>query len=208
MARHWLRQGLSRLLWMIVLLGFGGLCSVFGQGTGATGVASGGSLVGTLNGSESREGAAARFSNAAGTVYGSGDRGSEVGTAGRLMGGTTGFTAAAVGGSGVSLGGRGIQWVGYGIALFVLVGAGVVMAFRGGLFGGLGSGGRGVRKLQIEETRMLGHRQYLVVAQYEGRRMLLGVCPGRIDYLCPLDWEGEAGGKEGSFLAVGEEGAA
>ena len=43
------------------------------------------------------------------------------------------------------------------------------------------------RKLQILETRPLGNRQYLLVIGYEDSRMLLGVTPGKIDYLCPLD---------------------
>ena len=43
------------------------------------------------------------------------------------------------------------------------------------------------RKLQILETRPLGNRQYLLVVGYEDSRMLLGVTPGKIDYLCPLD---------------------
>ena len=47
--------------------------------------------------------------------------------------------------------------------------------------------GRSARKLAIDETRSLGSRQYLVVASYEGRKLLLGVCPGRIDLLTPLD---------------------
>lgn len=42
------------------------------------------------------------------------------------------------------------------------------------------------RVLAVEETRPLGNRQYLIVASYEGRRFLLGVCPGRIDMLAPL----------------------
>jgi flagellar protein FliO/FliZ len=42
------------------------------------------------------------------------------------------------------------------------------------------------RELAIEETRSLGNRQYLVVASYEDKRFLLGVCPGRIDLLSPL----------------------
>jgi flagellar protein FliO/FliZ len=46
---------------------------------------------------------------------------------------------------------------------------------------------RGDRKLAIAETRPLGNRQYLVVAAYEGKKYLLGVCPGRIDLLAPLD---------------------
>jgi flagellar protein FliO/FliZ len=33
---------------------------------------------------------------------------------------------------------------------------------------------------------MLGNRQFLVVAEYEGRKMLLGVCPGRIELLSEL----------------------
>ena len=47
--------------------------------------------------------------------------------------------------------------------------------------------GRDRRALQVDETRSLGNRQYLVVASYEGRKFLLGVCPGRIDLLSPLD---------------------
>lgn len=47
--------------------------------------------------------------------------------------------------------------------------------------------GRELRALAIDETRSLGNRQFLVVASYEGRKFLLGVCPGRIDMLTPLD---------------------
>jgi flagellar protein FliO/FliZ len=43
------------------------------------------------------------------------------------------------------------------------------------------------RKLQVLETRPLGNKQYLLVVGYEDTRMLLGVTPGKIDYLCPLD---------------------
>ncbi len=46
---------------------------------------------------------------------------------------------------------------------------------------------REARKLAIAESRSLGNRQYLVVADYDGRKFLLGVCPGRIDLLSPLD---------------------
>ena len=42
-------------------------------------------------------------------------------------------------------------------------------------------------RLAVEETKSLGNRQYLVVASYEGRKFLLGVCPGRIDMLSPLE---------------------
>ena len=47
--------------------------------------------------------------------------------------------------------------------------------------------GREARKLAVTESRSLGNRQYLVVADYDGRKFLLGVCPGRIDLLSPLD---------------------
>jgi flagellar protein FliO/FliZ len=47
--------------------------------------------------------------------------------------------------------------------------------------------GRDLRALAIDETRSLGNRQYLVVASYEGKKFLIGVCPGRIDMLSPLD---------------------
>lgn len=42
------------------------------------------------------------------------------------------------------------------------------------------------RALAIAETRPLGNRQYLVVAAYEDKKFLLGVCPGRIDLLARL----------------------
>lgn len=68
---------------------------------------------------------------------------------------------------------------------------GMVALFAGGawlLRNGLPSmqRNRGERKLNITETRGLGARQFLIVAEYENRKMLLGVCPGRIDYLCTL----------------------
>lgn len=57
------------------------------------------------------------------------------------------------------------------------------------------TGGRG-RKLQIDETKPLGNRQYLVVADYDGKKFLLGVTPGQIQMLTSLDGdkagEGEA----------------
>lgn len=49
------------------------------------------------------------------------------------------------------------------------------------------TGGQTLRSLAIDETKSLGNRQYLVVASYEGKRFLLGVCPGRIDMLTSLD---------------------
>ena len=55
---------------------------------------------------------------------------------------------------------------------------------------------KGDRKLVISETRMLGNRQFLVVAEYEEKKLLIGVCPGRIDYLCSL------GGTEETFSTI------
>lgn len=49
------------------------------------------------------------------------------------------------------------------------------------------------RRLAIEETRSLGNRQYLVVASYDGKKFLLGVCPGRIEMLAPLTDRSSAG---------------
>ncbi len=43
------------------------------------------------------------------------------------------------------------------------------------------------RKLNVLEMRPLGSKQFLVVIGYEDTRMLLGVTPGKIDYLCTLD---------------------
>lgn len=73
------------------------------------------------------------------------------------------------------------------VYFFLLLGilAAAVVFFRNGI-GGLQPRKKGERKLEISETRMLGNRQFLVVAQYEGKKMLIGVCPGRIDYLCNL----------------------
>lgn len=50
-----------------------------------------------------------------------------------------------------------------------------------------GIAGRDARKLNIAESRSLGNRQYLVVADYEGKKFLLGVCPGSISMLKSLD---------------------
>lgn len=57
--------------------------------------------------------------------------------------------------------------------------------------------GRGVQQLQIEETRSLGNRQFLVVAAYQNQKFLLGVCPGKIDLLAPL--EGASGAERPRF---------
>lgn len=71
--------------------------------------------------------------------------------------------------------------------MLLLVGllAGGIYVMKNGL-GFLQPKPKGPRKLEISETRMLGNRQFLIVAEYEQRKMLIGVCPGRIDYLCTL----------------------
>ncbi|MBD5778667.1 flagellar biosynthetic protein FliO [Pelagicoccus sp. NFK12] len=41
-------------------------------------------------------------------------------------------------------------------------------------------------KLKIAETRMLGNRQFLSVVEYGSQKILIGVGPGKIDYLTTL----------------------
>jgi len=53
--------------------------------------------------------------------------------------------------------------------------------------------GRDARLLAINETRSLGNRQFLVVASYEDKKFLLGVCPGRIELLAPLHGDARNG---------------
>jgi flagellar protein FliO/FliZ len=52
---------------------------------------------------------------------------------------------------------------------------------------GMNQFSRAPRNLAVEETRSLGNRQYLVVASYQDKKFLIGVCPGRIDLLSALD---------------------
>ena len=78
----------------------------------------------------------------------------------------------------------------------VLLTAVVLAAVGGGLFwrARTAPGGAALpRKLSIVETRSLGNRQYLLVAGYEDKKFLLGVCPGRIDLLTPLAGRPPAG---------------
>lgn len=76
------------------------------------------------------------------------------------------------------------------LAVALLLGAGgwwLWLKRKGGLRGGLA----GATHLTIAETKSLGSRQYLVVADYDGKKYLLGVCPGSIELLTPL--EGDKG---------------
>jgi flagellar protein FliO/FliZ len=65
-------------------------------------------------------------------------------------------------------------------------GAGIWLWWRGRR-GAPAFAARGERRLVVSETRALGNRQYLVVAAYDDKRFLLGVCPGRIEMLAPLE---------------------
>jgi len=69
------------------------------------------------------------------------------------------------------------------VAALLLAGAGGWLFWRGRTAPG---GVAALRHLAIAETKSLGNRQYLVVATYEDKKFLLGVCPGRIDLLTPL----------------------
>jgi len=72
------------------------------------------------------------------------------------------------------------------LAVALLAGAGgwwLWLKRKGGIRGGLAHASH----LTIAETKSLGSRQYLVVADYEGKKFLLGVCPGSIELLTPLD---------------------
>lgn len=71
------------------------------------------------------------------------------------------------------------------VGVIVLGGAGAWLLWRGRA-GGLKQFSRVHRQLNIEETRSLGNRQFLVVATYQDKKFLIGVCPGRIDMLSTL----------------------
>lgn len=61
------------------------------------------------------------------------------------------------------------------------------------------------RHLELLETRGLGGRQFLVVAQHGKQKFLLGVCPGRIGYLCNLEDSGPSGSDFEHYLGGEEE---
>jgi flagellar protein FliO/FliZ len=83
------------------------------------------------------------------------------------------------------------------VAVILFAGAGGWMLWRG-KGGALAQLNRSPRKLAVEETRSLGNRQYLVVATYENKKFLLGVCPGKIDLLAPLSAPDSTEEKSGS----------
>lgn len=78
----------------------------------------------------------------------------------------------------------------YFLIVVVLLGAGAWLLWN--RKGNMVFGARNERKLQIEESKSLGNRQYLVVASYEGKKFLLGVTTERIQLLSNLpDEEGK-----------------
>ena len=89
--------------------------------------------------------------------------------------------------------------MGYGSPVYlvfavVVAAAGAWVLWRrrsgGPLFPG---GAKPDSKLQIEETRSLGNRQFLIVAAYEGRKFLIGVTTDKIELLTHLP---SSGGEE------------
>lgn len=72
---------------------------------------------------------------------------------------------------------------GYLVAFGLLLGGGWLLVKRG-TFTRPFTKGEG--RLRVLETRLLGNRQFLMVVEYDDAKLLLGVCPGRIDYLTPL----------------------
>ncbi len=94
-------------------------------------------------------------------------------------------------------GGASVSLLGYVLTIVVLGAAGFTVLLRGGFFGVSWGAAKTARKLHIEESRVVGNRQHLVVAEYEGKRVLLGISPGRIDYLCGL--EGDQNGHGSVF---------
>ncbi|EDY82773.1 hypothetical protein VDG1235_2396 [Verrucomicrobiia bacterium DG1235] len=76
-----------------------------------------------------------------------------------------------------------ITFVGYA----VIIGALAVVVwylFKRGLIRKPFAKGEG--KLKVAETRMLGNRQFISVIEYEDQKILIGVGPGKIDYLTTL----------------------
>lgn len=61
------------------------------------------------------------------------------------------------------------------------------------------------RSLRVAETRPLGQKQFLAIVECDGRRVLLGLSPGRMDFLCGLSSDPERSVDSGSSRAGGSE---
>lgn len=71
------------------------------------------------------------------------------------------------------------------LGLLVAIGASVSFFFkRGKLFRPMSKEGQ---KLVVKETHVLGNKQFLVVVEYDGQKIMLGVGPGMINKLCYLN---------------------
>jgi len=91
-------------------------------------------------------------------------------------------TASAKSAEPTSTGGASVAT--FGVILLLAAGGGWFV-WRSRTNGSIGLN-KGQRQLAIEETRSLGNRQFLVVAGYQDKKFLLGVCPGKIELLAPL----------------------
>lgn len=92
------------------------------------------------------------------------------------------------------------------IGFLVLLSGGACLLVRflkGGSLQGLGLGLAKAKasQLQIKETRLLGNKQFLLVVEYEGQKMLLGTSPNGLQYLCKLD---SPDGKRSEIMKVQE----
>lgn len=85
-------------------------------------------------------------------------------------------------GSGASSGAL-VTLVGYAVVIGAL-GVVVWYLFKSGFMRKPFAKGEG--KLKIAETRMLGNRQFISVVEYDNQKILIGVGPGKIDYLTTL----------------------
>jgi flagellar biogenesis protein FliO len=112
-------------------------------------------------------------------------------------------TAAFVGGANV--GGSTVETFGYVVMVGVALVALALVILRGGVWGLFPSATKVERKLIVRESRMVGARQQLMVVEYDGHKMLLGVSPGSIEYLCPLADSVVPGNQVFPLAETGEE---
>jgi flagellar biogenesis protein FliO len=85
---------------------------------------------------------------------------------------------------------RPTQWIAPVVVLLLLVGTMVFLQKKGYL--GMGRH-RAEGKLRIKDQILLGNRQFLVVVEYGGNEILVGIGPGFISHVSTLSANGEAG---------------